>query len=417
MEQGKLVLEDLIAPVTRQEFFAEYWETKYLHIAWNQYGRFKDLFSLRDIDRWLMSVRSGLPDSILLTPPQGSESGAERFRPQDCKIDHVYELFAKGHSVVLDYLEDSWPPVMPLVKALGESFNAQVGVNVYLTPKGSRTFPVHIDDHDVLVLQVEGEKVWRLHELKKLPVMRLDYKKDLSFAGDGRKALLEVPQIAELRLQPGDVLYVPRGMPHCAVARDSTSLHLTFSITPLYWFDFLKAAVEQAVVHAPELRRSLPPGFVGRPEACEEMRPLFDQVMKAFQEHVSFDETLQVVTRNRIRAHGFNPDGHFAHLNELEGLSPESVVERRESLPCAVEHSKDGFGNIRFGTRHVRGPERLIAALGFIRDHQRFQVTDLPGLDDQSRLVLVRRLIREGLLRFAEISPQASSLQLVAKSA
>lgn len=416
MDWGKMALEDLIAPITPEEFFAKYWETRHLHIARNQQGRFENLFSLRDVDRWLMSVRSGFPDSILLTPPQGSEEGVERFRPQDCKVDHVYEKFAKGHSVVIDYLEDSWPPVTPLVKALSESFNAQVGVNMYLTPKGSKTFPVHIDDHDVLVLQVEGEKIWRLHELKRLPVMLLNYKKDLSSSQDNG-ALLKAPQIAELRLQPGDVLYVPRGMPHCAVARDATSLHLTISITPLYWFDFLKAAVEQAVDHAPELRRSLPPGFVGRPEAAEEMRPLFDQVLKAFQEHVSFDEAFRVVTRNRIRMHGFNPDGHFAHLNELEGLSPDSVVERRESLPCAVETSEDGAGNIRFGTRHVRGPARLVDALEFIRDHQRFQVTDLPGLDDQSRVVLVRRLIREGLLRFAEATPQTGALKLVAKSA
>ena len=56
-------------------------------------------------------------------------------------------------------------------------------------------------------------------------------------------------------------------MPHCAIARDTTSLHLTISVTPLYWFDFLKAAVEQTLVAAPELRKSLPPGFVQRPDS------------------------------------------------------------------------------------------------------------------------------------------------------
>jgi hypothetical protein len=38
-------------------------------------------------------------------------------------------------------------------------------------------------------------------------------------------------------------------------------------------------------------------------------------------------------------------------------------------------------------------------ALEHIRDHESFQVRDLPGLDDGGRVVLVRRLVREGLLR------------------
>lgn len=414
MAQKMVAFEDLITPVTPKEFFAEYWEAKFLHVQQNQQERFRELFSLHDVDRWMMSVRSGLSDSILLTPPQGSEGGVERYRPQDSRVDHVYTSFAKGHSVVLNYLEDSWPPLAPMVHTLGKAFDAQVGVNVYLTPKGSRTFPVHVDDHDVFVLQVEGEKLWRLHELKQNPVMRLDYKEDLSFTREWGKERLDTPLIAELTLKPGDVLYVPRGMPHCAVARNSTSLHLTVSITPLYWFDFLKAAVEQAVVHASQLRRSLPPGFVGRPGSAEEMRALFAEAMQAFQEHASFNQTLEVVKRNRVRKHGFTSDGHFAHLNELEQLSLESKVEKRENLPCVVEHSKYGFANIRFGTRHVRGPERLVPAMNFIRDQESFRVSDLPGLDGQSQLVLVRRLIREGLLRFAEAKAdsQAGSLHL-----
>jgi hypothetical protein len=38
----------------------------------------------------------------------------------------------------------------------------------------------------------------------------------------------------------------------------------------------------------------------------------------------------------------------------------------------------------------------------FVRDHERFRVGDLaPWLDDTSRLVVARRLVREGLLRIA----------------
>jgi hypothetical protein len=118
-----------------------------------------------------------------------------------------------------------------------------------------------------------------------------------------------------------------------------------------------------------------------------------------------------------VRAQGFPQDGHFAQLNELEGLDVDSVLERREGILCAVDHYEDKFSNIRFGARHVRGPARLREAFDFIRDHSRFKVSDLPGLDDQSRVVIARRLIREGLLRFAEPQAAHSRLELVAQTA
>ena len=77
MEPVNLCFEDLIYPVTPQTFLDEYWENKYLYVSRHSDSRFENLFSLCDVDRWLMSVRSGLPDSILLTAPQGAESGAQ----------------------------------------------------------------------------------------------------------------------------------------------------------------------------------------------------------------------------------------------------------------------------------------------------------------------------------------------------
>ncbi len=411
-------LESLIDPVPPQEFLANYWENTFLYLPRNRSDRFEDLFSLRDVDHWIRSTRSGLPDSVLTTPPDGAESGAQRYRPQDVAVDNIYESFANGHSVVLNYLEDSWPPLFDLVTSLGQAFSANIGVNMYLTPKGSKTFSLHTDDHDVFVLQVQGEKAWRLHELRNLGVMRLDYKKDLAFTSDWGQSRLEGPVLAELTLRPGDVLYIPRGMPHCAVAKDATSLHLTISITPLYWMDFLKAAVEQAAVQSPELRRALPAGFIDKPAAVAAMKQQFEKVMEAFQANLSFEGALGVVTKNRVRAQGFPQDGHFAQLNDLEGLNVDSVLERRNGISCAVDHYEDKFSNIRFGARHVRGPGRLREAFDFIRDHKQFRVGELPGLDDQSRLVIARRLIREGLLRFAaQQQAAAPQLELVAQSA
>jgi len=392
-------LEELIAPVTPERFFADFWEKQFLHLEKGP-GAFDHLFSIRDVDRWLMTVRGGPADSVSITAPEGA-SGFQKYRPQDLAIDSVYEAFANGRSVVLNYLENCWPPLMGLVKGLGHYFCAEIGINVYLTPKGKRTFSVHTDDHDVFILQVNGEKVWRLHELRYLSVMRLEHKQDLEVPADWGPSRLETPLAAELRLRPGDVLYIPRGMPHCAIAQDSTSLHLTASIMPFYWTDALKAAVEQASYSSPELRKTLLPGFVSNPAARDEMRAQFAKAMQAFTDNASYDAVFNILRRNRLRAQGYPLDGHFSHVDPSREMTPESVIERRATVLCFVESPEPGFCSIRFASRHIRGPERLRRAFEFVRDSSRFTVSQLPGLDDNGKMVLVRRLIREGLLQFA----------------
>ena len=124
---------------------------------------------------------------------------------------------------------------------------------------------------------------------------------------------------------------------------------------------------------------------------------------------------MDVLTRNRVRIHGYPQDGHFAQLDALMNLGLDSELERRAGILCTVHHFEDKFSNIRFGTQHVRGPARLRHAFEFIRDTDRFRVLEIPGLDDQSRLVIARRLIREGLLRFAE--PRPARLEMVARTA
>lgn len=406
MESG-FTLDELIKPVTAKQFFEDYWETSYLHLHHGDSRVFQHLFSLDDLDKWLASARNEESNSVLVTSPEGAESGAKSYRPREITIDKLYEAFSQGHSIVLNQLESSWPPLFPLVKGLGSQFCGDIGVNLYLTPKGSRAFPVHTDGHDVFILQVFGEKVWRLHELRDLTMTHLQYIKELVYPASWTKSRTETPLLAELTLKSGDILYIPRGMPHCAVARDETSLHLTLSVIPLYWMDFIKASVEQAYFRVPALRKALPVDFLRNRDQHEAMRRQFRDLLQTVSKNSSFEDTLEVVTRNRVLNQGYPPDGHFSHLVRLSDLSSQTLLARREAILCAVESGND-FSCIRFGLRSVRGPAHLRRAFEFIRDHVGFKVSEIPGLDDQSRLVISRRLIREGLLRFT--APQAKAV-------
>jgi hypothetical protein len=57
---------------------------------------------------------------------------------------------------------------------------------------------------------------------------------------------------------------------------------------------------------------------------------------------------------------------------------------------------------VLLGDRELRVPARLAAALAYVEENPRLTPSGLAGLlDPQSRVVLVRRLVKEGLLEVA----------------
>ena len=80
-----------------------------------------------------------------------------------------------------------------------------VGANVYLTPPGTQGFAPHWDDVDVFMMQLEGKKHWRLYEPdQKLP----RYSSKNLNQEDLKEPILEVD------MEPGDLIYMPRGTIH-----------------------------------------------------------------------------------------------------------------------------------------------------------------------------------------------------------
>ncbi len=396
--------EDLISPVSASDFFENYWEKTLLHVQ-NEPGRFSQYFSVREMDQWLASLRTGPPNSVIMARHDDGEMTTVKYRPEDVGLGLAYESMAQQSSLVLNHMAD-YPSLAGVVKSLGKEFHADIGVNAYFTPKNARTFPIHTDDHDVLILHLEGEKVWHLHEYSLLQ-LKLKQKKNLNFPEEwyGRNNTAE---LSEIRLTPGDLLYIPRGMPHYAVATNSACLHLTISITPLSWMDFIKIAAEQVAIHSQAVRRTLPPGFVTDETLCGQMRQHYISVMEAFRKHASFDDVLAVVKRNRVTFQAFPADGHLNQIMQIEDLKADSQVERRPSVLCVVDEIFDAERNkkiaIFFGYQRVVGPLHLRRGLEFICANPRFKVSDIPGLDEKGQLTLVRRLIREGLLRFAPVA-------------
>ncbi|HET9005952.1 MAG TPA: cupin domain-containing protein, partial [Actinomycetes bacterium] len=267
-----------------------------------------------------------------------------------------------------------------------------VQVNAYLTPPAARGLGVHHDTHDVFVLQVHGRKLWQVWDAA-VP-FPLGHQKALP---PGAESPAEAPQV-DAELVGGDCLYVPRGFRHAARTAETASLHLTVGMLTRNWNDLLREVVELATEEE-WFREGLPVGYAADPAALE--ASLADRVaeLRRFLDKVDLG---QVADRAARRFWSSRPPplrGQLRALLSLEELGDDSEVRRRPGATCRLRVTGDRL-EVLLGDRTLTMPAHLEPAVRRLLDADRCTPADLAGeLDGPSRLVLVRRLVREGLLQ------------------
>jgi hypothetical protein len=170
---------------------------------------------------------------------------------QQIPSTEVPNLMHKGKfSLVINHLERYCPSLKKMTRSLElETLTHQVSCNMYLTPPNkARAFESHLDWMDVIVLQLEGEKVWSVAEDPMIKLVLPDQKRKPT------KADLKATKFRDVLLRQGDALYIPRGYLHNATTpaleHGKYSLHLTFGIEFQY-----EAIMESLLHHALELFR------------------------------------------------------------------------------------------------------------------------------------------------------------------
>jgi hypothetical protein len=281
---------------------------------------------------------------------------------------------------VLQALHVHWHPLAVFCRHLEDALGHGVQANAYWTPRGSQGFAVHHDTHDVLVLQVAGEKRWLLYD----PLLELTLKHQRWSAGLGEPG----EPSNDLTLRAGDTLYLPRGWLHQAETSATDSLHLTIGITAYTWLDAVRAALAECEDELP-FRRSVANGADGPDELLDR---LLDKLGPEDVER----------RRRRKFLDGRRPirEDALTQLRELERLDGETLVERRPTVVADLEEDDEG-ATLVFEGSQVRLPAHARAELvACFEAEEPFRPDELPGeLDAAGRLVLVRRLVREGFLR------------------
>ena len=257
------------APDLDPATFAErYWAKRPLLTRAEDTGNdFADLLDLAAVDELLS--RRGLRTPFLRIAKDGAVVDPKRFTTSggagaevgdQVSSDAVLRLFAEGSTVVLQGLHRLWPPLIEFADALAADLGHPTQVNAYITPPSSRGFSPHYDVHDVFVLQVAGEKHWRIHAPVHPDPLRTQPWNDHAAEVRGRGA---GEPVIDAVLRPGDALYLPRGYLHAATALGAISAHLTIGVHPVTRFSVAESALDLVRTLAaddPALRGSLPLG-------------------------------------------------------------------------------------------------------------------------------------------------------------
>lgn len=252
--------EWMIAPVTLDDFYRNYWEKKPLLIKRHRTDYYHGWLAKDDIDSLLHTFPLEYGKHLDITKYQNGKRLT--LNPKGLATpEKVWKFFASGCSVRMLHPQQYSTPVWKMLSALEEFWGCQAGCNAYLTPKNCQGFAPHFDDVEAFVLQTDGAKQWRLYAPRNESEVLPGYSSP-NFKQD------EIGKpIAQVLIETGDMLYFPRGVIHQAIStKDTHSLHLTIS-TALKnsWGDFISLALPRAIELAQEenveFRRSLPLNF------------------------------------------------------------------------------------------------------------------------------------------------------------
>jgi lysine-specific demethylase/histidyl-hydroxylase NO66 len=347
---------------------------------------FTDLLSLADVDHLVTSAGLRTPAIRLVNggtpvPPSrytASATIAGVPMPGIAAPRKLLTEFDAGATIVLQGLHRYWMPLRRFCRDLELALGHPCQVNAYLTPAGAQGLAQHRDGHDVFVLQIFGTKQWEVH-------------------------VADESEPWDLVLEPGDALYMPAGTPHSARAEDAMSGHLTVGVLAATWRGLLETVVGTAL-DDPAFEGALPPGWTRDHDAFatalkEHLELLVDRLAKTGTAEIAADRTDAYLTERHPVI-----DGAFAARLGLDAIDDQTVVRVR---PGAVAELRTGEDRLRLliGDLELRMPGWLEPALRQLLDGDDHRLTDVAGIDADSRLVLIRRLVREGVLEMAGDRP------------
>ena len=282
--------DEIMAPLGVERFFAEYEGRKPLHLK-GRPDKFAGVMTWAKLGDLLSQATIWSQSSLLLVldkKPIAAASycasapgrdGGQVMRPDP---DKVQEYLRRGATLIANDIDHLNAGMTAFADAMEQALGGKVQGNLYLSSRRRQGFAAHFDTHDVYAVHVEGTKTWHVYEGRAAdPIAHLMFKSYGQEHHDKAKGEL----LMDVHMEPGDLLYLPRGQYHDAIADEGGAVHIAFGITYPIGLDVVTMLFER-MMHEPIFRANLPrlDGGAGDQALTERLRVLADSIATVLAE-------------------------------------------------------------------------------------------------------------------------------------
>jgi ribosomal protein L16 Arg81 hydroxylase len=245
-----------------------------------------------------------------------------------------------------------------------EALGGKVQGNLYLSSRRRPGFAAHFDTHDVYAVHVEGTKTWYVYEGRAddpiaHPMFR-SYGREHHERAKGELLM-------EVHMEPGDILYLPRGQYHDALADEGGAVHVAFGVTYPIGVDVLSYLYERMIAE-PAFRANLPRASE---QALSERLTVLGQNIAAV---LAEPETLAHIKEVQ---QGFH---YPRHRYNLPDLLAETADERFRVRASGIRLVQQGgrFGLVTEGSRAATEvPADASAMVAWVLERKQFSRSEL----------------------------------------
>jgi 50S ribosomal protein L16 3-hydroxylase len=264
MSKKNTALSDLLLPITTTDFFKSYWPENPLFIPATA-GKLEKIFSLPELQTLEALIRSRSQKVRACLPDFDDEYSSIQLEPKD-----ALKAFNNSMTLVFDQMQNQNDIISGMLDELTVELGLMIGPSqsnlcqaramVYATPEWCGT-RLHFDANANFIIQISGSKKWTLAKNNSV-----NYPTERFTSGSPEmpqalekqchdQLLDSAPDDAvEYMMQPGCVLFVPRGYWH-ETTTDENSLSLNFTFSQPTWADIFSKSIHALLLNDSEWRK------------------------------------------------------------------------------------------------------------------------------------------------------------------
>ncbi|MGI9502648.1 MAG: cupin domain-containing protein [Geminicoccaceae bacterium] len=398
MLQPPFDFNDIMAPIGADTFMAEYEGKKPLHLKGGA-DKFADVMNWSLLNDLLGQATIWSSQSLMLVldkelvaaqaycTPSAGRDGGQVLRPDPAKVK---DYLKKGATLIANDIDHLSAGLTAFSRTMEQALCGKVQGNLYCSSKRRQGFAAHFDKHDVYAVHVEGTKTWYVYEgLAENPINHPMFKSYGQDHHDKAKGKL----LMEVKMEPGDLLYLPRGQYHDALADEGGAVHIAFGVTHPIGMDVMSILFEKALAD-PIFRGNLPRPDKGGLD--ERLARLADKIGDMLKD----PETIAAVARFQ------KSFSYPRHGYDLPGLLEAKFEPSYRVHAADIKLVEQGgrYGLVKTGSRQaVEVPGDISDMVDWVLKRQQFSRSDLArAFPNRPAKALDKLLTDLGTMRLTE---------------